>query len=237
MPSPATACSSPGSPTCRSRSPPKASPARCARCWTRHDTPAGAEDPGGVRPGPGHCPRGRSGGAPQYHGDSRERELGGAYAAGACGPRGRLRRFERLQQTIGVRRTRGTVAAGLAVMSGEGKVLTDRIRELIAGMRDEEGRLLARRSATLAARTREVRIAVAGGTVLTLGLAVVASLLVGREQARRRQAEAALRPTQARLEHVVASSTVVIYGNEVTGSSFSPNWVSENVTRLTGYEV
>jgi len=146
-------------------------------------------------------------------------------------------RFERLQQTIGVRRTRGTVAAGLAVMSGEGKVLTDRIRELIAGMRDEEGRLLARRSATLAARTREVRIAVAGGTVLTLGLAVVASLLVGREQARRRQAEAALRPTQARLEHVVASSTVVIYGNEVTGSSFSPNWVSENVTRLTGYEV
>src|SRR6266705_1380578 len=104
-------------------------------------------------------------------------------------------------------------------------------------MRDEEARLLARRSATLAARTREVRIAVAGGTLLTLSLAVVASVLVGRERARRRHAEAALRPTQARLEHVVASSTVVIYGNEVTGSSFSPNWVSENVTRLTGYDV
>ncbi len=146
-------------------------------------------------------------------------------------------RFERLQRTIGVRRTRGTVAAGLAVMSGEGKVLTDRIRGLIARMEDEEGRLLARRSAALAARTREVRIAIAGGTLLTLGLAVVASVLVGREQARRRHAEEALRPTQARLEHVVASSTVVIYGNEVTGSSFSPNWVSENVTRLTGYDV
>ena len=146
-------------------------------------------------------------------------------------------RFERLQRTIGVRRTRGTVAAGLAVMSGEGKVLTDRLRGLIARMEDEEGRLLARRSAALAARTREVRIAIAGGTLLTLGLAVVASVLVGREQARRRHAEEALRPTQARLEHVVASSTVVIYGNEVTGSSFSPNWVSENVTRLTGYDV
>jgi len=146
-------------------------------------------------------------------------------------------RFERLQRSIDTRRTEGAVAAGRAIVTGQGKVLTDRIRELIARMRDEEARLLARRSATLAARTREVRIAVAGGTLLTLGLAVVASVLVGRERARRRHAEAALRPTQARLEHVVASSTVVIYGNEVTGSSFSPNWVSENVTRLTGYDV
>jgi len=146
-------------------------------------------------------------------------------------------RFERLQRTIDARRTEGAVAAGRAIVTGQGKVLTDRIRELMARMRDEEARLLARRSATLAARTREVRIAVAGGTLLTLGLAVVASVLVGRERARRRHAEAALRPTQARLEHVVASSTVVIYGNEVTGSSFSPNWVSENVTRLTGYDV
>ena len=146
-------------------------------------------------------------------------------------------RFERLQRTIDARRTEGAVAAGRAIVTGQGKVLTDRIRELIARMRDEEARLLARRSATLAARTREVRIAVAGGTLLTLGLAVVASVLVGRERGRRRHAEAALRPTQARLEHVVASSTVVIYGNEVTGSSFSPNWVSENVTRLTGYDV
>src|SRR2546422_6667185 len=44
------------------------------------------------------------------------------------------------------------------------------------------------------------------------------------------------RPTQARLQHVMASTTVVIYGNEVTGNSFSPNWVSENVTRLTGFD-
>ena len=78
-------------------------------------------------------------------------------------------RFERLQRTIDARRTEGAVAAGRAIVTGQGKVLTDRIRELMARMRDEEARLLARRSATLAARTREVRIAVAGGTLLTLG--------------------------------------------------------------------
>jgi len=34
---------------------------------------------------------------------------------------------------------------------------------------------------------------------------------------------------------MLASSTAVIYANAVSGTTFSPTWVSENVTRITGY--
>src|SRR5205807_217818 len=46
-----------------------------------------------------------------------------------------------------------------------------------------------------------------------------------------------LRATQARLQQVLASSTAVIYGNLVRGKSFSPSWVSENITAMMGYDV
>src|SRR5207302_1156101 len=41
----------------------------------------------------------------------------------------------------------------------------------------------------------------------------------------------------ARLQQVLASSTAVIYGNRVRGTSFSPSWMSENITAMMGYDV
>jgi PAS domain S-box-containing protein len=146
-------------------------------------------------------------------------------------------RFERLQRTMDARRTEGAAAAGRAIIAGQGQALTQRIRGLIVQMQDEEGRLLLRRSGTFATRTRDARIAVVSGMALALGLTVVASVLIGRELKRRRHAEEALGPMRARLQHILTSSTVVIYGDKVTGSSFSPSWVSENVTQMTGYDV
>src|SRR5437879_4128910 len=55
--------------------------------------------------------------------------------------------------------------------------------------------------------------------------------------ARRQRAQQALRATQARLQQVLASSTAVIYGNHVRGTSFAPSWVSENITAMMGYDV
>lgn len=51
-----------------------------------------------------------------------------------------------------------------------------------------------------------------------------------------RGAEVALHAARARLEHVVASSTAVIYATKVEGDTFIPTWVSENLTRLTGHD-
>ena len=53
----------------------------------------------------------------------------------------------------------------------------------------------------------------------------------------RKRAEDALRATQARLRDVLASSTAVVYATKMTADGFAPSWVSENVTRLLGYEV
>src|SRR5437899_1853432 len=53
----------------------------------------------------------------------------------------------------------------------------------------------------------------------------------------RQRAQQTLRATQARLQQVLASSTAVIYGNLVRGKSFSPSWVSENITAMMGYDV
>jgi PAS domain S-box-containing protein len=53
----------------------------------------------------------------------------------------------------------------------------------------------------------------------------------------RKQAEDTLRETQARLRDVLASSTAVVYASKLTPDGFAPSWVSENVTRVLGYEV
>ena len=83
------------------------------------------------------------------------------------------------------------------------------------------------------------------GTLVTVR--VSAAQVVGDEEGRLlllytdmtaiRQTEAAMRAAQARLEMVLASSTAVIYATRVEGTSFIPSWVSENLTRITGYEV
>jgi two-component system, cell cycle sensor histidine kinase and response regulator CckA len=53
----------------------------------------------------------------------------------------------------------------------------------------------------------------------------------------RKQAEDALRATQARLRDVLASSTAVVYATKLTAKGFASSWVGENVTRLLGFEV
>jgi len=53
----------------------------------------------------------------------------------------------------------------------------------------------------------------------------------------RKQAEDALRETQSRLRDVLASSTAVVYATKLTADGFAPSWVSENLTRVLGYEV
>ncbi|OLC07756.1 MAG: hypothetical protein AUH42_02935 [Gemmatimonadetes bacterium 13_1_40CM_70_11] len=53
----------------------------------------------------------------------------------------------------------------------------------------------------------------------------------------RKQAEDALRATQSRLRDVLASSTAVVYATKLTAEGYAPSWVSENVTRVLGYDV
>ena len=53
----------------------------------------------------------------------------------------------------------------------------------------------------------------------------------------RKRADDVLRETQARLRDVLASSTAVVYATQLAPEGFAPSWVSENVTRVLGFEV
>lgn len=144
-------------------------------------------------------------------------------------------RLERFQWTVETRRTGGPAAAGRAVIGGRGKELMQQVRGVVRQMEDEEERLLAERSASLQGKARLARSAAWGGALVAVTLAVVAGALITRELAGRRRAEQTLGETQRRFQQMLASSTAVIYANAVSGTIFSPTWVSENVTRITGY--
>src|SRR5439155_7798130 len=109
------------------------------------------------------------------------------------------------------------------------------VRGLIGQMEGEEARLMQQRTAVLQNKTRLARLAAWSGALVAVTLAVIAGALVSRELAGRRRAEQTLGETQTRFRQVLASSTAVIYANTISGASFSPSWVSENVTRITGY--
>ena len=146
-------------------------------------------------------------------------------------------RLERFQWTIETRRAGGPAAAARAVIGGRGKELMQLIRASIDSMEDEEGRLLAQRSATLQAKARLARLAAWSGAVIAVTLAGIAGVLVSGELSGRRRAEQIVQETQARFQQMLASSTAVLYGNTVVGETYSPSWVSENITRITGYEL
>ena len=144
-------------------------------------------------------------------------------------------RLERFQWTVETRRTGGPAAAGWAVIGGRGKELMQQVRGLVRQMEDDEERLLAERSAALQAKARLARLTAWGGALVAITLPVIAGALITRELAGRRRVEQTLGETQRRFQQVLASSTAVIYANAVSGTTFSPTWVSENVTRITGY--
>src|ERR1041384_4397297 len=53
----------------------------------------------------------------------------------------------------------------------------------------------------------------------------------------RKRTEEHLQKSQARLRHVIYSSPAIVYSLRVDGNRFIPEWVSDSITRLTGYTV
>ena len=59
---------------------------------------------------------------------------------------------------------------------------------------------------------------------------------VSEDITEQRHAADALRATQERLQQVYAFSTTVMYALEVKGDATTPTWISDNFTRMTGYD-
>jgi PAS domain S-box-containing protein len=145
------------------------------------------------------------------------------------------RRIDLLDKVIEAHRRHRFAAAAEVMNTGRVRDLMDQIRGMAARMENDETRLLGERSATLRARANETRLAVLGGMLLALILALAAGVLVRRELVGRQRAEETLRAAQVRFREVLASNTAVIYANRVAAGTFVPSWVSENVTRITGH--
>jgi len=58
-----------------------------------------------------------------------------------------------------------------------------------------------------------------------------------RTERRLRDRERQLSAAQARLHHVLASGNAIVYSVRVEGQTFIPDWVSDNLSRVMGYEV
>src|SRR3989441_6627459 len=128
----------------------------------------------------------------------------------------------------------GTITGPLQrlMSAAEGVAVGDYSRQVSLARRDELGRL-AHAFNSMAQRVHESQQRLEGQ--VEDRTAEVEALK--RAQGDRARAEEALRVTRSRLEQVVNASAAVIYAIKITGDTFAPVWRSENITRLTGYDL
>jgi PAS domain S-box-containing protein len=115
-----------------------------------------------------------------------------------------------MDETIRLRRERGEEAALAVVRTGRGKALMDRVRAIVAEMRAEEERLLARRKAVETAEREWVVRLLLGGGLVAGALALLTNVLFARnaraQQAASGELEAANRLLQDRASQLEMQS-------------------------------
>ncbi len=112
-----------------------------------------------------------------------------------------------LRDSINIRGQQGFAAGVAAVREGSGKQYMDQIRAAIAPMKQEEDRLLLRRSKELEASSHAARALIVIGEVLAFLFLFAAGLVIQQEMNRRRQAEEEVHRLNADLEARVAQRT------------------------------
>jgi signal transduction histidine kinase len=116
-------------------------------------------------------------------------------------------RMEMLRDRIEARNQEGLVAGAEIVRQGPGKRHMDRIRAEIAGMKEEENRLLRLRTEEADKSSRSTRIMIGVGGILGIGFLGLAGAIVGQEMQQRSRAEEAVRKLNDELEQRVADRT------------------------------
>ncbi|HMD96803.1 MAG TPA: PAS domain S-box protein [Terriglobia bacterium] len=116
-------------------------------------------------------------------------------------------RLALLSQRVELRRNLGFAAAQEAIISGEGKQLSDRVRGVMAQMGATEEALLREREDRAQRSSNMARMTILGGSTLAIVLVTAALFLIGQGFTASRHAEAAVQEARAQLEERVAKRT------------------------------
>jgi PAS domain S-box-containing protein len=105
-------------------------------------------------------------------------------------------RIHAAELVIALRRTQGLEAAAQALRTGETERLSNEFYEVVQQMREEEDGLLKQRTADAKSRLRQTKMALILGTGLGLLITTAAGIVLMRDGAGRRLAEAAQRDSE-----------------------------------------
>jgi diguanylate cyclase (GGDEF)-like protein/PAS domain S-box-containing protein len=141
-------------------------------------------------------------------------------------------KFSFIQHSIDVRERGDAAQAAAMVASRRGKIMMDRIAELIAAMDSDEARLLAERSALAKRSQHQTVVAIAVGAVVLLVL-VVTSLLVMRKDAEELSSAAEeLAESEERYRVLIENARELV---RLHGADGHPFFVSQSSKALLGY--
>jgi PAS domain S-box-containing protein len=122
-----------------------------------------------------------------------------------------------LDERIAVYQQRGLEAAADPVVLTQGKAVMDQIRGEIARMHEEEARLLKERLQLSRQSTRQSIRIITGGTVLAIGIGLLAVLIIQRDLRLRARAERELAENQRLLESILDHTPALVFLKDLAG--------------------
>ncbi|HSH94140.1 MAG TPA: CHASE3 domain-containing protein, partial [Roseimicrobium sp.] len=120
------------------------------------------------------------------------------------------RRLEVARNNVALRKSRGIEVAVQEVSKGSGKTLMERIRLIIARMKDEEQMLLDRRSDRMLGEAANAKWLTFGGTAISFMLLSAVFVMVFRENRLRRLSEVQLQRSNADLDRALRANQLVM---------------------------
>jgi PAS domain S-box-containing protein len=143
-----------------------------------------------------------------------------------------------LGSTIGIRRTEGLTAGAVAIQTGAGKRRMDKIRSLVAQMKQEEEKLLQQRLEVAASASRNAEIVILGGYLLGFLFLSGAGMLIHREMDKRAKTELELTHSEERFRLMVSNvHGYAIYLLDREGCILTWNAGAERMKGYTSEEV
>jgi PAS domain S-box-containing protein len=142
-----------------------------------------------------------------------------------------------LDERIAVYQERGLAAAADPAVLTQGKAVMDQIRGEIARMHEEEAHLLAERIQLSRQSTRQSIRIITGGTVLAIGIGLLAVLVIQRDLRLRARAERELLKNQRLLESILDHTPALVFLKDLAGRYLFVNRRFEQVAGRSRAEI